>query len=324
MSTSALHSAVVEALPGWFDGAATLTPGSFTVAERSWSFEVRFEVAVDGGAVSCIGKVPRWEGAWTLPEVLQSGLQANVALEYRTLVEIDREVSDAADPMLTSISPVGISEEHNLIVTRLLEARPLRRVRRNSRLFTESLRRTGRWLRWFHTVIGGAAEAEFPLQASLGRVSGCTPDPAPPGWEEAAAAVTGMVEAIGTRPVRTGDIHGDANTANVLVTPEQRVAMLDPNRRRGPSVEDVSHLAGELVTGRARTASGGLLPGRAATDRAMRALIGGYRLQEVEVFDALLRLDLLERWAEFESRLGSKMLAPIRRHLRREITRSPT
>jgi len=320
VSAALLQGAVVEAVARWFDPGATLDPGSFAVTERPWSFGVRFRAVTGAGVVDCIGKVPRWEEAPTLADVLRAGPQPNVLAEYRTLVEIERGLSAAGDDGLCAVVPVGISEPHNLIVTRVLDAVPLRRLPRFGARFGEAARRAGRWLRWFHDGIGGVALGEFPGSDLVDRVGGLLPDGgAPPGWEPAAAAVIDRIQAVAGRPVRIGDLHGDANTANVLVLPDGRVAMLDPNRRRGPVTEDVAHLAGEIILGRARAASGGMLPGGAAAQRAVRSLIGGYRLQEVEVFDALLRLDLLERWADLEARLGPVVLSPIRRHLRRRI-----
>lgn len=318
-----LRSAVAGAIAGWFGSSARLDQASYRVEPRPWSFEVRFTVVGVVSPVACIGKVPRWDEARTLQEVFSAGPQPNVAVEFATLQAIAAMVADSGDPGLAAVEPVGMIPEANLIVTRLLDAVPLRRharrPHRGARRTGEVLRRTGRWLRRFHDEVG-TARPERPPPASL-----AVPVPPPgtviPGYFEVAATVRSALARLGEVPV--GDLHGDVSATNVLVTREGRVALLDPNRRRGIVLEDVAHLAAELRTGRTRAISQGRVPGRRVTEARLRVLSAGYGGVEQGVLPPLVARALLQRWVDLEIRLagspGRNLLPLLRRHHRAEI-----
>ncbi len=316
-----LRSEIGGLLPSWLGSGAAMVPESFRLMERRWSFEVRFSADVAGAPVPCIGKIPRWEGASSLMAVLDAGPQPNVGIEYRTLVEIREMVDAARDPEFGAIEPVGYAPQLNLIVTRVLDAEPLA-GRRHGRI--DALRRAGRWLRAFHDTVGGAADAEAPVEALQRRLLGAVPEEVPPGWDEPVARVSEGLAALAGRPLRCGDLHGDVNTANVLVDGSGRVALIDPNRRRGVVLEDVAHLVAELRVSKLRVALGTAAGRR--RDRLAQAVVGGYRPVRPEVLGPLIGLDLVERWGEIEARLAADprrvVMPAVRRHLRAEIERA--
>jgi hypothetical protein len=141
------------------------------------------------------------------------------------------------------------------------------------------------------------------------------------GYFELAGAVRSRLGRI--EEVAVGDLHGDVNTNNVLVTAAGAVALVDPNRRRGIVLDDVAHLAAELRAGRVRALSQGRVPGRRVTERRIGALTSGYGSPDPQVLEPLVARDLLVRWRAAEIRLQRRGVAPVRismrRHVRREI-----
>jgi hypothetical protein len=317
-----IRSTIEASLAGWLAPGARMLPGTFSATERRWSFEIRFGTEVHGEEISCIGKIPRWSEAPALADVIAAGAQPNVEVEYRTLVAIRRMVAEAGDPGLTAVVPLGMSAACNLIVMEVLAARPLASRRADPR----TMRRVGRWLRRFHDEIGGAATGTAAAVRLVARLDSIRPpEPAPPGWREATEGVRADLEELTDRGIRDGDLHGDVNSANVLVDSTGRVALIDPNRRAGVVLEDVAHLIAQLRTSKSRIASGGRVPGRRRMRSLEGALRAGYRIDDPEALEAVVALEILERWALVAARTPAARPAAISgmagRWFRRELAR---
>ena len=276
--------------------------------EWSWHFD-----AV-GGGTRLLVKVSRWEGVDTLERALAEGAQADTAGEFAALQAIADAVERSGDEGLAAVRPVAYVPAVNAVVLEWLEARPLSSaLRRTTSPWVAGalLERTGRWLRVAQVAMGPIAlEPIDVLTAPSGRDDGLAGFRSPPpGFDDAAALVAAMGRRLGGRSTPTGTTHGDFSMRNILVTGDGRVAVIDPNRYRGPVLRDPARLSGELLVGRARLVTGGLLPGAARVGRWVEHLMTGFGDHDAEVFAYERAVAVLERWRAAEGRPGVSRLA---------------
>ena len=124
------------------------------------------------------------------------------------------------------------------------------------------------------------------------------------------------------RTLRMATTHGDFGPSNVMVTPEGRVAVIDPNLVFGPVEQDAAKLAVALRTGRGRLIAGTRWRG---PDRFERALLDGYGSVDAGLYRLCRGMAVAHRWVEIESmKRGPRRLAlvPARRVLAAELADS--
>ena len=317
MTSDRIRAAVEEALPSGYGGVASWH-GPRT-GEWSWTFRVE-----TGGAApaTLLVKVPRWEDATDLADALAAGPQQDTEEEYRALEAIAAAVAASGDPGLAAVVPVAYVPEVNAIVTELLRARPLRdRLRggRGGRSASAYFRRAGRWLAVFHgsgdrrprPFLPGEADDFDQIAAHLGGSLG-----------QAASDLVAAGRVLTGRPTLEVVAHGDFSMANILVTIDDRVAVVDPNRYRARPSADVAHLLIEARLSRRQLLSAGIGGRRRTVEAWAAAMSEGYP----ELDPVLLSYDraaaAVRRWAEVEERLrgvGRVALVPARRLLRSEV-----
>jgi streptomycin 6-kinase len=312
-----VRAAVAAALPPGY-GAITHWVGP---RQGDWSW--MFEVETGGvGPASLLVKVPRWDDANDLLSALEQGPQAATEEEYRALETIAAAVASSGDPGLTAVVPVTYARAVNAVVTERLRAVTLHHwLRRRGRVETADLfGRVGRWLRVFHATSTqevkpfGTAEA-----AEIEQLGG-------PGGSrrlgDAISAVAGAARNLATRPVATGVLHGDFSMRNVLVTIDDRVAVVDPNRHRGRITRDVAHLLTEVRLGRRQLVTSGAFRKRSTVEGWADSVTAAYP----EIDSALLSYEraaaAVKRWADVEARMkgiSRVTLLPAGRLFRSEV-----
>ena len=261
-----------------------------------WSWSFLAETAGQSPARLLV-KIPRWEEASTLDVALKLGAQEDTAEEFAALVAIHAAVSSAGDPGLAAAEPVAHIAAVNALVMERVDGRTLksrlgwsRGGRDAGRLFA----RLGRWLRLFHDV-GEAGSEPFSVEDEMVRWT-------VPGDRSFPEAVLDRgIEAArqlsdSTFPVRT--LHGDLSLENILITPDERVAVVDPNRRRGRPSRDIARLGAELRLGRSQWVTRGVLRSDDAIEGWLVELIGGYGDVDRRILSFDLAAEALSRWVD--------------------------
>lgn len=313
-----VREAVAAALPVEYGGITNWEGPRH--GDWSWMFEA--ETGGPGPATLLV-KVPRWEEAPDLVTALAAGPQADTGDEFRALEAISAAVAAAGDPGLTAVVPVAYVPEVNAIVTERLRARPLHeRIRRLPRSDSAALfRRAGRWLKAFHSIAGHALVPFGPAEAEdIERIAG-TPGRSS-ALARAAEAVAATARALADRPVATGVLHGDFSMRNVLVTIDNRVAVVDPNRYRGRNTRDAAHLLTEARLGRRQLATSGVMQRRARVEEWADAMRDGYPDLDPVVLSYERAAAAIRKWEELENRLrglSRLTLVPARRLFSSEV-----
>lgn len=321
-----VRAALEAAAPLWYGPRAEVVRLSGLEA-HPWSFQFDLVVAAPAGRHRLVVKIPRWDEAPTLASALAAGPQEGTGREHAALEALAAAVGGSGDPGLVAVAPVAYLREINAVVTERLEAVPLRsRLGRwpgSEGRQAETLRRAGRALRLYHDSVAGAVEAAFDgeglgadLEGEAARLgAGGSP------WRAVLASLALQARGHHGGPAVVGAAHGDFNLANVLVTGDGRVAILDPNLVSGPLLADAAKLLTDLRMVRWRVLSLGLL-GRRGSTAAERAFLEGYGQADASLLGFLRAVATVRRGLEMEQRLAA-WPALLRRPAARLLRRYP-
>ena len=251
----------------------------------------------------------RWEEAPTLEAALSAGPQESTRREFAALEAISTAVAGGKVAGLAAVAPVGYLAAANAVVTERLDAVPLRSrlgsLPGAERRHAEVLRRAGAWLRLYHEQAAGARPGRLDGCALAAEREGLAARPGAAGaalQRRLASAAARFRERDGVAAV-VGPAHGDFNLANVLVTPDGRVAGLDPNLVPGPVLEDAAKFLTDLRLRRVRLVTRGRL-GRRALAVGEAAFLEGYGVADRDLLASLRAAAVLRRWVEIEERLA--------------------
>lgn len=304
-----VRAALDAAVPLWYHPGARIVSLSGPET-HAWSFQFDLAVAAGSERRRLVVKIPRWEEAPTLDRTLAAGPQEGTRREYATLEALAAAVAGNGDPGLMAVTPVAYLPEINAVVTERLEAAPLRsRLGRwpgSEGRRAEVLRRAGRALRLYHDAVAGAGEGPLDgdtlaaeLEGEAARTGG-----GPSPWPAALASLARQARKRHGERAVLGATHGDFNLANVLVTGEGRVAVLDPNLVPGPLLADAAKLLTDLRMRRSRALALGLL-GRRGLAAAEAAFLEGYGPADASLLGFLRAVATVRRGLEMEQRLAA-------------------
>lgn len=174
--------------------------------------------------------------------------------------------------------------------------------RRRAAATPDHLRSVGRWLRAYHrlAVDEGVAMGEVlgddrAVAASARRFA----DTLGADAQALARRVESTAEAVAASPRAV--VHGDLAPGNVFVGNTSTVRPIDPAPWLAPALLDLAYLATALRTSRAAL----LVPGgRRIAEPLVEGLLDGYAHEATteSVFDGLLGLALLDKWAAVDAR----------------------
>lgn len=320
-----LRDRLAAAVPGWYGGRARMA--SLSGPRRcAWSFQFDLLVETPAGRRHLVVKIPRWEEAPTLETALAAGPQQSTRREHATLEAISVAVEASGDLGLAAVLPVAYLADLNAVVTERLDAVPLR-----SRLGprpgaegrqAEALRRAGRWLRLYHDNVAGAVAGALDGAALAAELEDLSAHPSVPLLlQETLAALARQARERDGSPAVVGAAHGDFNLANVLITGDGRVAVLDPNLVPGPVLQDAAKLLTDLRLRRGRALTLGRV-GRRGLEAAEAAFLDGYGPADAALLGFLRAVATARRWAEMESRLAAQA-GPLRRPAAAVLRRYP-
>jgi len=310
-----VQRAIENLAPSWYGPGASLAH-SPTVAPRAWSTHFLATVNSSDRDIDLVIKIPLWDEAPDLATALAAGPQESTRAEYETLGQIEAMVAASADPGLAAVRRVAYVDEINAVVTEKLDAVPLRRLR--GPVKTGAGPAIGRWLRRFHDEIGGASDARFESAMVAGDLDELEhrANAVGPVLEDAVASLRAQADGLRGTPVRIATTHGDLGPSNVLVTPDGRVAVIDPNMVEGPAGSDLAKLAVALRTSRARLLGGWALGRRMHPVEA--AALEGYGDVTPEIYDLCRRIAATRRWLDVEE-AGSGSLRRLALPLARRV-----
>lgn len=263
-------------------------------------------------------KVPVWPEAPTLDEALAAGPQQDTRDEFVALSAIDSAVKSSGDPGLTSAEPIAYVAEANAIVMVRVDATPLRAYLGRGSGPAEAdtvMSRIGRWLSAFAEAMPGSP-SEFDGDLAAMEVAttfgGAVPERVIDRASELARSAHGT-------SVREGPTHGDFSSANVLVTPDGRVAVIDPNRYPGRVTQDPGHLLADLAANSGQLKSLGLLRSSTVLFRWQERIEAGHGALDPRLIRYEYVRSLLTRWADLRQGSSAKRLVGgvvVRRRLR--------
>ena len=283
----------------------------------------------DGGGF--IAKVPRWEDVSTPAAAAAVGEQASTVAEYACLEEIAAAVRASGDPGLAAVEPVVFVPATNTIVMRRLEADSLRsrlRVLGTRGDVAALFARLGRWIALFHAMNGtsraawdaGTEDVEIATMAKLLEQRRSIPESlvqALRRLEAWAVRLEGSDEPV-TR------IHGDLNLSNVLVTRDDRVAVIDPNRRTGRALVDPARSITDAWLEKRRLTTGWLRWRTTHRDEWERRMLAAAGYEAEPTLGYRLACQALARWVELETEVRGAArtgLAAVRPQLKAEMSR---
>ena len=321
-----------------------------------------FTLASGGIERSILAKMPlerraTAEGAGVPPDVDRPRLvpptptEKKFRLEFAALSEIHEHFLGLNDGRFGAVRVLDLLPEHRTLIMERVHGRTLRRrlyslSSANRSIAAElerAFRRTGTWLRIFHTMgCGEARESRHHRRADYAQfieelanyLSGSVGDPLFIQW--AASTLLEASQRLLPDSLPLGLAHGDFAPRNVLVGSKGRVIVLDTLARyRAPIYEDIGYFLASLHCNWPRILSAGaLLPTRRA-DRYESAFLSGYFEGERIPYPAIRLYEtqaLLDRWSAVAWRrahtsgpwagfTGSVKLALLSRFLRRRITK---
>ena len=310
-AAAALRSAIEEAL-----GPAVTVVGFEGPEQMEWSFH--FEVHVRGwrsGEVTLLAKVPRWGEAPTLDAAVAAGPQEATRLEFESLGRLHSAILDSGDPGLAAVEPVAFVEPVNAIVMTHLRSRPLQArlgLGKGGGDPAALFQRIGRWLRVLHDTLGApeAAPGVFDAAAAVEDLRETEQvvrrkGPSPRGLLTALAGLRAKAADIDGAETGAGVIHGDLSQGNVLVSPDERVALIDPNPAPGDIHLDAAHLLADVVARRSQLASLGMLRSPEVVAGWADDAAAGHGGLNKPVLEFYRSRALIDRWVSLLGTTGS-------------------
>ena len=306
--------AIERLIPDWYGPDARLQSKP-PMRRRLWSIHFSPTIAGSDGAVDLIVKIPLWTEAPDLRRALEAGPQPATRAEYEMLSRIEAMVARVADPGLTAVRRVAYIEEINAVVMERLDSRTFRELTGSRRIAAGHA--VGVWARGFHDEIGSAVDGALKSSDLAPEIDDIEERAAalPSALQGTIASIRGRaIELLGC-PVRRAVTHGDLGPSNILVTPDDRVAVIDPNLVPAPVEADLAKLAVAVRTPRARLLTG--IPVGNTVHPVEEAVLSGYGDVSDEIYGLCRRIAAARRWIEIEeaSRGIRRLALPMSRRV---------
>ncbi len=322
---NAMTTQIRSSLGGWFRNGPSLTAGP-RVRARRWSFFIRYAIQrPQCGPMGLLVKVPRLEEGSTLAEAVSATeLVPYTRMEYEALSKLATAFKWEEINTYCTIHPIAFLPDWNAIVMEELPLRPIKHFLSRPDLLlgraaawhelTDLFGRAGGWLRIFHSRVGEIEVARLdlaPVETAIGQalteLAVASSHQLDLGRLE--AKLCAMAHAVANVPVPNADLHGDLSGANVFVTPDSRIGVLDPNgHMRGPVYHDLATLITDPI---ARTSF--MITGRSNAQRERfadikAAVLEGYfgsQPYNAQVLDLYSALVLVHKWTRHEKRFAA-------------------
>ncbi len=322
---NAITTQVRSSLGDWFRTGPTLMAGP-QVRARRWSFFIRYAIQrPQCGRMGLLVKVPRLDERATLAQAVSATeLVPYTQLEYEALTKLARAFVREEIAAYCTVRPIAFLPDWNAIVMEELPLRPIKQLLNKPGLLlgraaewselTALFRRAGGWLQIFHSRLGDVQVEPLELSCLEAAIDKAVAELDAAGDRQLELAplkarLCAMAQTVANVPVPVAGLHGDLSGANVFLTPDGRVGVLDPNGHlRGPIYHDLATLISDPV---ARisfmlTTRWGSQRQRLTGIRA--AVLDGYfgsQPHNVRMLDLYSALVLVQKWARHERRFAA-------------------
>lgn len=302
---------------------------------RQFWFDVEGQAAPRAIVVKvCERRTPRRPRALHLPVAPPPDFDwsGRATSEYRALTAIERHFATVDDPRFGAVRTLGLIPELNAFITERFEATSLKATfrrasrlnpRRSPRELPTILSSAGAWLREYQRrpapggILRGTRDdfvaATAELCRTLIRATGEERFLISVRREMEAAADTVLPQAL-----PTGAAHGDYGQANVLVTRDRRILVLDTLADwQVPLLEDLAYFLVGIDCSRIHVLTGGLAYPARTLETARRAFLDGYLAGGAEPaalapYETLLVLD---RWVAQLGKLDGGLVSRAKRRM---------
>lgn len=333
-----ITTSLADSVQSWL-GDAVKFDAFQTPQVRSYghSFILRYQYTLQDSHIRyLLVKVPHRPNQTDLQAALEEpSLSTFSRREYDLLFEIWKAFENIDEPDCIAIQPLAFLERWNAIVMLEIAAMPLRSMlmrpqvslnfSHDAEKFIQYLRIASRWLRYYHDRIGEAEAESLSLDLMQARLDKISQDVANHIGER-----YGVVEKLNIlqRKIQnfsgsdmTARLHGDFHCTNILVTPDEKICVLDPRAKstRSSVYHDLATLLIDLSLKPIPVLTGGIFS-NSFLEKCQQAVVESYfnpNEFEPDLLDFYCACEAIFKWSmderDFRYRRNLRKVAPIAR-----------
>lgn len=332
---------VEENLSDWYgDNAKLIQPPEFQ--PRNWSVFIRYKVnSTKHGQKAILVKIRRLRDSELTDSINDQGLREEGREDYKALKTIEELFGEngsieSVKGVYSTVRPLAFFEELSALVMEELDARPLRKKFMDIKTAYQSdhqenietlLNSAGRWLRIFHEKLGNMEEGLFfdaSIRDAMEKNLETIETTSRLDFTALRKKLDSAQDKFKNTKISHGLLHRDFNCANVLVSNDGRIGVLDFHFVRGPIYIDIAKILTDIQTYSLQSFSQGKFINARLMTRFHQSVLKGYFGDEV-LDDKALNLysvfAILEKWQADEEKLLEgkdkfiiRLLAPFRRN----------
>lgn len=331
---SSLASYLVPHITEWYGESAALDSESFTLRTYPYSFFIGFPVKTSIGIQTLLVKIHRKPQIGTLTDALTTERLRKLARnEYEISQVIWQAFAEENSPVCIPVHYLGFIEKWNALLMRQVEGRMLKKYLLRPSIALRNPRSLGqlqkylllsaRWLNILHRRVSGLQVVPFPVEnaqllieevlSKLHERSNGQVDIKP-----FRAVLEQELEGMRDLHVPVGLLHADFHYSNILVTPDDRVCVLDyALNYYGPIYFDLATILIDPETRQVQILTDGRFIAAAFIQSCKRLILNSYFNGQPyfkNVLNFYCILAILNKWSTDEAGLSNsrrKMISPI-------------
>lgn len=338
---SEITSKVEENLSNWYGNNATLVhPPEFQ--PRNWSVFIRYKVnTVDNGQKAILVKIRRLRDSELMDSINNEGLRHEGREDFEALKTIEglfgeNGTLESVKGVYSTVRPLAFFEESSALVMEELDARPLRKKFMKIKTAFNAewqehivtlLNSAGRWLRIYHEQLGNRQDGPFfdnSIREIMEKNLQTIETTSRLDFSALRKTLDTAQNELKDATLTHGLLHRDFNCANVLVSQDGRIGVLDFHFVRGPIYIDIAKILTDIQTYSLQAFSQGTFINSKLMKRFHQSVLSGYFGDEelnAKALNLYSVFAILEKWEADEEKLleGTdkfhiRALAPFRRN----------
>jgi tRNA A-37 threonylcarbamoyl transferase component Bud32 len=338
---SSLASDLVPHITEWYGESAALDSESFTVRTNPYSFFIGFPVKTSVGIQTLLVKIHRKPHIGTLTDALTTERLRKIARdEYEISQVIWQAFAEENSPVCIPVQYLGFIEKWNALLMRKIEGKMLKKyllrpsiALRNPKSLAQLqsyLLLSTHWLNILHRRVSGLRIVPFPVEkarllieevlSKLSERSNGQVDIRP-----FRAALEKELEAMHELHLPVGLLHADFHYSNILVTPDERVCVLDyALNYYGPIYFDLATILIDPETRQVQILTGGRLIAPDFLQSCKRLILSAYfngKPYLENVLNFYCALAILNKWSTDETGFSNswrRVISPLLSRMTRQ------
>lgn len=291
-----LTGAIIHKIPTWFDQQARFIHQAPTAIRYQNSFAFLYTLTLaDQSSITLRVKIHRLEGNNSLASAIADpNLKIVGRKEFNFLKIIARGIQEQNDPQLGFIRPIAYLPRWNAIIMIELDAISFREIVFHPKMrlgdkhyrhrFEKAIYATGKWLRVYHQHLGKIEKKTFNAD-ELGQKNAqrfkqiMQMGISNPSIEALRKKFIQVLKIINHRPATYAHQHGDFHFSNILLSPDDKVIIIDMDPRyqeRLPIYADISALLTDIKVQKMLLKSLGFLMSESYLQKSQQLLLDGY------------------------------------------------